>query len=91
MGVKMNTLLPQKYLTINAFPRNLNCHTELSDNSVKWLSMPTITPLTTHTIMKDYSCMNESKYSGKTKHSLMGSNSQPTEPKNALYQLRHKF
>ena len=35
--------------------KHLNYHTELSENSDKWLSMPTVKPLTIHTIMKDYS------------------------------------
>ena len=42
--------------TKNAF-QNIwnNCHKELSDNSEKWLSMPTVKPCAIHTTMKDYS------------------------------------
>ena len=34
--------------------KHLNCHTELSDDSDKCLRMPTVKPLTIHTIISDY-------------------------------------
>ena len=44
--------------------------TELSDNSDKWLSIPTVKPLTSHTIISDYSDKLKSRLIECTKNMI---------------------